>query len=98
MSSTLAVGPAMPALLTSTSRPPSLACASWNNRSTSASFATSASVSGFVFGSTSHMCTRAPASRNVCTIERPMPAPPAVTMTRKPLADNSIALDNSAGF
>src|SRR6267142_6731072 len=103
MSSTLAVGPAMPALLTSTSRPPRWRCTSSNRRSTSANFATSARdrviPSGscpIALASTSHTCTRAPSSRNVCAITRPIPAAPAVTSTRSPVAESLMAMDNTA--
>src|SRR5438132_775883 len=103
MSSTLAVGPAMPALFTSTSRPPRLRSTSWNKRSTSPSAATSARLCEIFGGSalsarssTSHTCTRAPCSRNVCAITRPMPAAPAVMSTRSPVADKFMAMDNSA--
>src|SRR5688572_11362974 len=108
MSSTLAVGPAMPALFTRTSRPRSCFFTSSNKRSTSSSFATSASVCETVgscffvlasaFSSMSQMCTRAPCSTNVREITRPMPAAPAVTRTRRPLAENSMAPHNTRSF
>src|SRR5918992_1783222 len=108
MSSTLAVGPAMPALLTSTSSPRRYFSTSANRRSTSSSFATSASVCVTVgscffvlaraFSSTSQICTFAPASTNVRAITRPIPAAPAVTRTRNPLAENSIAPHNTRTF
>src|SRR5688572_27361378 len=108
MSSTLAVGPAMPALFTSTSRPCKCFSTSLNRRSTSSSFATSATVcvtagSCFfvlarAFSSMSQICTRAPCSTNVRVITRPMPAAPAVTRTRSPLAENSIAPHNTLTF
>src|SRR6185436_9767575 len=97
-SSTLPVGPAMPALLTNTSSPPRFFCTSWNNFSTWPRSATSARVSGLVLGSISLVWTRAPCSRNVCAMARPMPAPPAVTSTRSPLAEVSMPGDNSAGL
>src|ERR671914_2800705 len=108
MSSTLAVGPAMPALLTSTSSPRRYFSTSANRRSTSSSFATSASVCVTVgscffvlaraFSSTSQICTFAPWSTNVRAITRPMPPAPAVTRTRSPLAENSIAPHNTRTF
>src|SRR6267143_1472415 len=99
MSSTLAVGPAMPALFTSTSRPPRVRFTSSKSRSTSGSFATSATVYGMLpclraFSSTSQTWTRAPWSAKVWAMTRPMPAPPAVTSTRSPLADVSMAKEN----
>src|SRR5207244_13376633 len=42
------------------------------------------------FSSTSQTCTRAPCSRKVLAMTRPMPAPPAVTRTRRPLAEVSM--------
>src|SRR6266850_140529 len=103
MSSTLAVGPAMPALLTSTSRPPRWRCTSSNRCSTSRRSATSARLCVILPGScpsalasTSHTCTRAPSSRNVCAITRPIPAAPAVTSTRSPVAESLMAMDNTA--
>src|ERR1051325_1025540 len=103
MSSTLAVGPAMPALFTSTSSPPRLRSTSANRRSTSATFATSARVrliacssSASAGSSISHTCTRAPWSRKVSAMARPMPAAPAVTRTRISLAERFTAMDNSA--
>src|SRR3954468_23965283 len=102
MSSTFAVGPAMPALLTSTSRPPSCCASSTKSRSTSANKATSARVREIFAGSdlsaassTSHTCTRAPWSTKVCAMARPIPAAPAVTSTRLPLAERFIADHNS---
>src|SRR5262245_22231158 len=102
ISSTGAVGPAMPALLTSTSSPPRLRRTSSNSRSTSATLATSTRVRNISRGSaasalssTSHTCTRAPRSAKVCAITHPIPDPPAVTSTRNPLADRSMALDNT---
>src|SRR5919108_1294326 len=107
ISSTSAVGPAMPALLTSTSSPFSSLFTSANRRSTSSSLATSATVcvtpgSSFfararAFSSMSQICTRAPLSTNVRAITRPMPDAPAVTSTRSPLAENSIAPHNTCG-
>src|SRR5215212_4260253 len=101
MSSTLAVGPAMPALLTSTSSPPRACPASWNNRSTCVTCDTSARVvptDGSSFrkadsasSSTSQMCTLAPCSTKVRAIARPIPDAPAVTTTRSPLAEYSMA-------
>src|SRR5262249_22088800 len=103
MSSTFAVGPVMPALLTRTSSPPRWRSTSANRRSTSAMFATSARVRLIACGSSasarssiSHTCTRAPCSRKVCAIARPMPAAPAVTRTRISLAERFTAVDNSA--
>src|SRR5205085_730771 len=103
ISSTLSLGPAMPALFTSTSRPPSSRSTSANRRSTSARFATSARVRVIACGSCasarssiSHTWTRAPWSRKVCAMARPMPAAPAVTRTRISLAERFMALDNSA--
>src|SRR5688500_10233661 len=102
MSSTLAVGPAMPALFTSTSSPPRFFFTSPNRRSTSARLATSAltrKISGGraarALSSTSHTWTRAPCVIKVRAISRPIPAAPAVTRTRSPLADKSMALDNT---
>src|SRR4051812_42207695 len=102
MSSILAVGPAMPALFTSTSRPPRFFFTSSNRRSTCATSATSALQRKISLGSeasalssTSQTCTRAPFVRKVRAISRPIPAAPAVTRTRSPLADNSMALDNT---
>src|SRR5918996_556025 len=105
MSSTFAVGPAMPALFTSTSSPCRNFLTSSNSRSTSPSLETSASVcvtvgsclfaSASAFSSMSQMCTLAPCSTKVRAITRPMPAAPAVTSTRSPLAENSIAPHNT---
>ena len=93
-SSTGAVGPALPALLMSTSRPPRLAATSANRRSTSDSEPTSAmqpvrpgspAVAPVEAPpSMSQMCTRAPASMNVRAITSPMPAPAPVISTRAP--------------
>ena len=65
--STFAVGPAMPALFTSTSRPPRLFFTSSNSRSTCATSATSVLLRKMSLGraasalsSMSHTCTRAP--------------------------------------
>src|SRR5882672_3776987 len=97
MSSTLPVGPAMPALLTRTSSPPRFFFTSSNSLSTSERFATSAfkpkislGRDASAFSSTSQTCTRAPCSRKVLAMTRPMPAPPAVTSTRRPFAETSI--------
>src|SRR3990170_6759280 len=105
MSSTFAVGPAMPALLISPSSPPRNFFTSANRCSTSSSLATSASVcetagSCFLvlasaFSSTSQMCTFAPCSENVRAITRPMPPAPAVISTRSPLAENSMTPHNT---
>jgi diguanylate cyclase (GGDEF)-like protein len=91
ISSTLPVGPAMPALLTSTSRPPSAFCTSTNRRSTSERTETSAFVrpmslssAASALSSTSQTKTRAPASRNVRAVARPIPAAPAVMSTLNP--------------
>src|ERR1700694_699422 len=96
MSSTFAVGPAMPALFTSTSRPPRWRFTSSKRRSPPARLATSARLQ-LIFltlakasSSTSQICTRAPCSRKVCAITRPIPAAPAVTSTRFPFADKSM--------
>jgi len=98
MSSTFAVGPAIPALLTRTSRPPSSRPTSTKSRSTSANKATSARVRVIFAGSDlsaassiSHTCTRAPWSTKVCAMARPIPAAPAVISTRLPLAERFIA-------
>src|SRR5918994_1315640 len=105
MSSTFAVGPAMPALLISTSSPPRNFFTSANSRSTSSSRETSATlcetagscffVLASAFSSTSQMCTFAPCSEKVRAITRPMPAAPAVTSTRRPLAENSMTPHNT---
>src|SRR3954468_1709825 len=102
ISSILAVGPAMPALLTSTSRPPRFFFTSSNRCSTCATSATSTLQRKIslgrdesAFSSMSQTWTRAPCVRKVRAISRPMPAAPAVTRTRRPLADISMALDNT---
>ena len=95
MSSTFDVGPAMPALLTSTSRPPSFEVASAKRLRTAArsdtshrdqeiagSLAVSADNAG---SSTSQVWTLAPSPTNARAIASPMPPAPAVTRTRKPL-------------
>src|SRR5438552_6654930 len=92
ISSQRAVGPAIPALLTSTSRPPSVRSASSKRRATAARSATSqtlrvkvasevASASSALL-STSHTCTRAPSRTNARAVASPMPLAPAVTRTR----------------
>src|SRR6185503_8749643 len=73
-----------------------------------ASFATSATVcvtAGNSFfipasacSSTSQMCTFAPCSEKVRAMTRPMPAAPAVTRTRRPLAENSMPPHNTQRF
>ena len=93
-SSTGAVGPAMPALLISTSSPPRCAARSAKSRSTSAGTATSARVNptpGSSWSrsaprspSTSQTCTPAPCPRKAAAILRPIPEAPAVTSTRVP--------------
>src|ERR1700674_291545 len=102
MSSTFAVGPAMPALLTSTSSPPSSRSTSAKRRSTSARRETSATLwvtagrsrrqAASAAASMSHTCTRAPCCWNVAAMARPIPAAPAVTSTRNPWADVSTIL------
>src|SRR3954467_3385634 len=102
ISSILAVGPAMPALLTSTSRPPRVFFTSSNRWSTCATSDTSALQRKIslgreesAFSSISQTWTRAPCVTKVRAISRPIPAAPAVTRTRRPLADISMALDNT---
>ena len=95
MSSTSAVGPATPALLTRMSSPPSTAMACSNNAPTCASSETSqtmpdrpgcaCSVLASSPASTSQMHTLAPACRNAVAVARPMPLAAAVTSTRCPL-------------
>src|SRR5262245_52349893 len=94
ISSTPAVGPAMPALLISPSRPPSEAFASTKKRSTSDSLETSALVApwpGWAFrksarnsSETSHTWIRAPCPISMSAMARPIPEAPAETTTRKP--------------
>ena len=93
MSSTSAVGPATPALLTRMSRPPSAATACSNNAPTCASSETSqtmpdkpgcaCSVLASSPASTSQMNTLAPACTNATAVARPMPLAAAVTSTRR---------------
>src|SRR5580704_7204776 len=100
ISSTFDVGPAMPALLTSTSRPPSFASASANRLFTAARSETSQRVeviagslvasADSAASSTSQVWTRAPSAAKRRAIARPMPLPPAVTSTRKPLSSRSM--------
>jgi hypothetical protein len=88
------VGPAMPALLTITSRPPSFVSTSPNRRATAASSAKSATVvttpecalakPASASGSISQISTLASASMKPRAIAAPMPAEPAVTSTRSP--------------
>src|SRR5476651_2202661 len=93
------VGPAIPALLISTSRPPSCSFTSTKTRSTAARSDTSASVVVIAFISAlcsaslsasiacwleSQTCTRDPASTKARAITRPIPDAPPVTSTRNP--------------
>src|SRR5450755_3319433 len=88
------VGPAIPALLTSTSSPPSEPTASANSRATEGRSTTShtlrPSVASVVLrpsraaSSTSQTCTRAPSSAKARAVARPIPLTPAVTSTRAP--------------
>src|SRR5215468_8476395 len=101
-SSAAAVGPEMPALLTSTSSPPSADYAVSNSRPTAARSPTSASTvpilgsmplsSASANSETSQMKTRAPCSWKRVAMRRPIPAPPAVTMTRSPSTDVSMGM------
>src|SRR5438552_3067683 len=101
-----AVGPAMPALLTRTSRPPSVRSASSNNRATAVRSATSqtlrVNVGSVVVSalsasrSTSHTCTRAPSRANTRAVARPMPLAPAVINTRASLSWRSMGAFQSA--
>ena len=102
ISSTLPVGPAMPALLTRQSSPPSAFSAASNRRATAARSETSHTVqvscgsdlarAASASWSTSQMCTLAPSRTKARAISSPMPAAPAVTSTRKPLMPRSMAL------
>ena len=93
-SSTGPAWPAMPALSTSTSRPPSEARTSPKRRSTSRGEATSASVVAMsgrfatscssAAAATSQTCTFAPASANRAATTSPIPPAAAVTSTRLP--------------
>src|SRR5690606_4690597 len=92
--STGPVGPAMPALLTSTSRPPSLRSTASNKALTCASSDTSvrsvatpgssACAAASAASSMSQIITCAPAARNARAIAKPMPLAPAVTKVRLP--------------
>ena len=94
ISSTPPVGPAMPALLTRRSRPPSPSRTASNSAATSASLATSAWLapwpgwarrkSSSAASATSQMWTRAPCAISWSAIARPMPEAPAVTSARRP--------------
>src|SRR5207253_9597892 len=101
MSSIFAVGPAIPALFTSTSSPLSSCFTSAKSRSTSASFDTSATdcdACSFLrhrasaCSSISQICTRAPCSTKVAAIARPMPAAPAVTSTLNPSTRSDVVI------
>ena len=98
ISSTAPVGPAIPALFTSTSSPPSDRPASSNRRSTCASSDTSARLvptgnarpqASSALASTSQVARGRRRPTSASTIARPIPAAPAVTITRCPLASNS---------
>jgi hypothetical protein len=91
-SSTGAVGPEMPALLTSTSRPPSDASRSPNITETASRLvmsqtlpviaAADAVTAETASPSASATCTRAPAATNARVMARPIPPAPPVTRTR----------------
>src|SRR3954468_22134999 len=104
MSSIFAVGPATPALLTSTSSPPSFAIASENRAFTAVRSETSQGVAVMAGSlaassdkavlSTSQVWTLAPSAANRRAIASPMPPAPAVTSTRKPLISRSMIAPN----
>ena len=101
ISSTRPVGPAMPALLTRQSRPPSVATASsirratWSRSDTSQKepVAPGALVARLASASLSmsQTCTLAPSARKAFAVTRPMPPAPAVMSTRKPLMPRSMS-------
>src|SRR4029077_4971221 len=102
ISSTRPVGPAMPALLTRQSRPPSASAVASMKRVT-ASRSDTSQTDAFTLGSllassasavrsTSQICTSAPSRRKARATSRPMPAAPAVTIARKPLMPRSMTL------
>src|SRR3954451_3987421 len=101
-SSQAAVGPAMPALLTSASSPPNADVAVSNRRTTAAESATSHTfdvswgsldaTARSACSSMSQMTTRAPSRTNARAVARPMPDAPAVTSTRKPSSFRSIVV------
>src|SRR5690606_37889007 len=92
--STGPVGPAIPALLTSTSSPPRRCCTSAKSAVTLPSSATSARVAyscsclpetaWSAASSMSHTSTEAPQRRKACAISHPRPAALAVISTRFP--------------
>ena len=89
MSSIAAVGPLMPALAQSTSRPPQAAAISSNKICIPASELASeteprmpAGSAAIIAASTSVTQTRSPCAAKACAITRPMPLAPAVTRTR----------------
>src|SRR6476646_9932356 len=91
-SSTSAVGPAMPALFTRTSRPPRASSVPSIHRSTAAGSATStwaavspsAAADRTAATSTSQTWTRAPCAAKALATARPIPLPAAVIATRAP--------------
>jgi hypothetical protein len=89
-SSTRAVGPAMPALLTSTSSPPSAATALSTNASHSETAPASARIplcphAARAPSSTSETNTAAPHAAKLSAMTLPMPLAPALMATRSPL-------------
>jgi len=95
-SSTGAVGPAMPALLTRQSNPPRLDCTSAIIASTSSGELTSptdavkpglsATAASTAWASMSAMWTLLPSAANARAMTRPIPPAPAVTSTRCAMA------------
>src|SRR6266702_5651002 len=106
--STGAVGPAMPPLFTSTSIPPSISAAAATKRSTEDrsersqtlevivgwAWVTACRVSSLM----SQMCTLAPCAAKARAIDSPIPAAPAVTITRLLVVIGSSSHDFSVVF
>src|SRR5215203_2121724 len=90
MCSTSDVGPAMPALLISTSTPPRSSTAVWHqssmasesDRSTTLPVICGLAAAARASAEMSQTWTRAPRVAKVLTITAPIPPPPAVTITR----------------
>src|SRR5690625_2196846 len=98
----------MPALLISTSRPPSRSTAFSKKPSTAPASDTSQrcvpacgralAISARAFSSTSQSSTRAPLARKASTMARPIPAAPAVTTTRRPVRSTESIAGLSISF
>src|SRR6478672_7546181 len=107
-SSTGAVGPAMPALLTSTSSPPSSLLTSPKRAATASGLLTSVTDPVMFANSPvtaltasalmSAMCTLAPAAANALAVASPIPLAPAVMSTRCDIDVSSSVVGSGSGY